>query len=109
MFIAGMFIFIRYDTPMFLITQKRYKDAQKSISHFSGKNEKHDEIFEYLKKTIAKDTNSVTYKQALCEEKYRRTTWITLVFNLSTVPNGIFMITSLGGVLFSIIYDGHGG
>jgi hypothetical protein len=27
---------------------------------------------------------------------------------LSTLPNGIFMITSLGGIIFSIIYDGQG-
>ena len=29
------------------------------------------------------------------------------MLNLSTLPNGIFMITSLGGVIFGIIYDGR--
>ena len=31
-----------------------------------------------------------------------------MALTLSTLPNGIFMITSLGGIIFSIIYDGQG-
>lgn len=44
----------------------------------------------------------------MCSIKYRKTTWITLVLTVSTLPNGIFMITSLGGIIFGIIYDGLG-
>lgn len=38
-FLLGMFTLIRYDTPMFLISQKRYDEAKKSIKHFSSEKE----------------------------------------------------------------------
>jgi hypothetical protein len=61
-FIAGMLLIIRHDTPMFLISAKRFTDAKKSIAHFSGKNENIKEIYTYLRMSSSKSVNTVTYK-----------------------------------------------
>lgn len=61
-----------------------------------------------MKKSSSKETNSTTYKEAMCSKKYRRTTCITFVLTVSTLPNGVFMITSLGGIIFRLIYDVEG-
>jgi MFS family permease len=104
-FILGMIFIIKNDTPMFLITQKRYDEAKRSISHFTGKHENHAEIFTYLKLCSSKDTNSASWKEALCHKKYRKTSYLSLILNLSTLPNGVHLITSFGGIVFPLMYE----
>ena len=41
--------------------------------------EKSQEIIEYIKSTSQKETSDVTYKEALCSEKYMKATWIGVV------------------------------
>jgi hypothetical protein len=38
-FIVGFFIFIRHDTPMYLVSQDRFDEAKVAIKHFSASNE----------------------------------------------------------------------
>lgn len=103
-FILGMFIIIRHETPVFLISQKRYDEAKNAIKHFSSESENYEQIFDYLKKCTSKETNSVTFKQALCSKKYRKLTLVSLTLAFSLMPNGVFMITNNGTTVFDIIY-----
>jgi Sugar (and other) transporter len=59
-----------------------------------------------LKETTSKDTNTTTFKEALCSEKYRKTTFLSIIMALSMIFNGVFLITSFGATVFEIIYEG---
>ena len=43
--ILGTLLIVRYDTPMFLITQRRYDEAKKAIKLMFHKDDDHEAIF----------------------------------------------------------------
>ena len=71
-----MFFLVKSDTPMYLISQKRYIEAKTAIEKFTHQTEDKEAVFEYLKKNTSKETNKVTYKDVLTSPKHRRQTWI---------------------------------
>ncbi len=75
-FIVGMFLIVKSDTPMFLISQKRFIEAKTAIEKFTHHSEDKEAVFEYLKKSTSGETNKVTYKEVLTSPKHRRQTWI---------------------------------
>lgn len=87
-----MVLLVRYDTPMFLIAKGKYDEAKKAINWmFKGD---HDRIFEYLKKNTSRDTDNTSFKDALCGEKYKTGTLVTISFAFAMFVNGIFPISS---------------
>lgn len=92
--IFGTLFLIRYDTPMYLITKKRYDEARKAIKLMFNENEDPDKIFAYLKRNTSKETDRATFKSALCDQRYKRGTYITSTLALVLLFNGIFPITT---------------
>lgn len=85
---------MRYDTPMFLITQKRNEEAKNAIKLMFNKDDDHEKIFKYMQRNTSKETDKVSFKSALCEERYSRGTFITMTCALVLFFNGIYPITS---------------
>jgi hypothetical protein len=71
-----MFLLVKSDTPMYLISQKRYLEAKTAIDKFTHHSEDKEAVFEYLKKNTSKETNNATYKEVFTSPKHRRQTWI---------------------------------
>ena len=57
-----MFTIVRHDTPVFLISKKKYNEAKKALKHFTNPNEDLKQIFKYLRRNSSKETNTVTLK-----------------------------------------------
>jgi|APCry1669189034_1035192.scaffolds.fasta_scaffold369911_1 hypothetical protein len=55
-----MFI-IKYDTPMFLINQKKDEEAKRAIKRMFHKDEDHQAIYEYLKIHTYEETDKVSF------------------------------------------------
>jgi hypothetical protein len=67
-----MFFIVNSDTPMYLISQKRFIEAKVAIEKFIHHSEDKQAVFEYLKKNTSGETNKVTYKEVLTSRKHRR-------------------------------------
>jgi hypothetical protein len=81
-----MFLIVKSDTPMFLISQKRFIEAKTAIEKFVHHSEDKEAVFEYLKNNTSKDTNIVTYKEVITSPKYKRQTWILFILGQSILP-----------------------
>jgi hypothetical protein len=96
---VGMFLLVKSETPMFLISQKRFIEAKTAIDKFVHHSEDKEAVFEYLKKNTSKETNIVTYKEVITSPKYRRQTWILFILAISMMFNSVTAITSFGVVI----------
>jgi len=105
--IVGTLFVVRYDTPMFLISQQRFEEARGAIKHMFKDN--HEQIFQYMKKNTSKETDKVSFKSALADPRYRKGTYVAMTCALLLFSNGIFPFSTYGGELFKRIYkDGEG-
>jgi hypothetical protein len=94
-----MFLLIKSETPMFLISQKRFSEAKTAIDKFVHHSADKEAVFEYLKNNTSKDTNIVTYKEVITSPKYKRQTWILFILVISTMFTSVSAITSFGVVM----------
>ena len=67
-----MLTIVRSDTPMYLVSQKRYAEARIAVYKFTNSSEDKEAVFEYLKNNTSNETNTVTYKEVFTNPKYRR-------------------------------------
>ena len=74
-----MFLLVKCDTPMYLISQYRFIEAKTAIDKFTHQSEDKEAVFEYLKKNTSNETNIVTYKEVLTHPRYRKQTCIMAV------------------------------
>lgn len=81
------------ESPKYLILQVRDAEALKSIKMCYHHSEDHDEILAYLKSNVSTTTDSVSYKQALCDPGYRLTTYILIA--------GVTFFSLNGGQVFA--------
>jgi len=100
--IVGMLFVVRYDTPMFLISQQRFEEARNAIKHMFKDN--HEQIFQYMKKNTSKETDKVTFKSALVDPRYRKGTYVAMTCALLLFSNGIFPFSTYGTRIFQKIY-----
>lgn len=56
--------------------------------------DEHERIYEYLNKNTSRETDKASFKDALCNERYRNGTLITMTFAVAMFVNGIYPITS---------------
>jgi MFS family permease len=102
--IIGTLFIVRYDTPMYLVTKRRFDEAKDAIAIMFNKDDDHEQVFKYLRKNTSKETDKASFKSAITDPRYRKGTLITSSLALILFFNGIFPITTFGGDLFTAIY-----
>jgi hypothetical protein len=76
----GMIFLVRNETVKFLVIKKRDSEALAAIKCVYHKDEPHDEILDHLRANTQKKTDIVSLKDAMCNLKYRRATWVLIGF-----------------------------
>ena len=71
--------------------------------------DKHEQIFQYMKKNTSKETDKVSFKSALVDPRYRKGTYVAMTCALLLFANGIFPFSTYGGRLFKKIYENGDG
>ena len=77
----GILFFIKHETPKFLVIKKDYPKALAAIRAIYDKDQDPEEVLQFLKKNIQKNTGNVTFKEALVNPLYRKATWVVLGLN----------------------------
>lgn len=94
--IIMMLFVIRFESPMFLITSKRWEEARKAIGYMfqTGKDISQDDIFEYLKNNTSRETDKVGFRAALFDNRYRMSTYIAMSLAIIQFANGIYPVSA---------------
>lgn len=75
---------LRTESPQYLMSRNKDEQAVTAIKKIYHSSEDPQEIYEYLKANTSHQTNSMTFKQALCDRRFNGAMFV-LVFNLLAV------------------------
>lgn len=92
--ILGTVFVVRFETPMYLVTKKRYDEARSAIKLMFNNDVDPELILKYLKMNTSKETDKASFKSALVDPRYRMGTLIVSTLALILFFNGIFPITT---------------
>ena len=104
--LAGIFLFLRHEPPKYLISLGKQEEALESIKMIYHPDEDHQEILNYLKQTISTKTDSVTFKEALCEPRYSYALYVCVTWVVFITVNGSQSLGYYGAILLPLLQSG---
>jgi MFS family permease len=104
--LVGLLFVIRYNTPTYLINKKRDDEALLMIKKmFNTKVTEPEQIFNYLSRNTSSSTDNLSYSEACCTFKYRKTLFMLLSISFCLQINGMYTIGSYGAVVYETLYE----
>jgi MFS family permease len=105
LFLVGMLLVVKLETPTYLVSQGRKEEAMKSLKRFIHHKEDPQVVFDYLVKHTSKETNLITYREAIANQDHRRVILILFLLLLFACFTGAYSLIAYGSLIFEQMYN----
>lgn len=95
---------LRIESPQYLMTKQKNEQALASIKKIYHASEDPDEILEYLKANTSQQTNSMTFKEALCDRRFNGALLVLFFSQLAITFNGGYALGFYAQVILGKIF-----